>query len=399
MNNRVMQLAALLQRLIDDENPALVTDAFRKSLGPITSAELAEAENWLAENGVAIEVIQRANEKHADLVAGQLESSRQELADQLDPGHPAFVLMAENKGLRHFIEMKLKPSLQRYGEEQNEKNRLDLLAAAEQLAQVVRHYERKENLLFPFLEKAGMTTPAKVMWGVDDIIRDLLRMLVDAVSEDQPLVRRIDLVAKRLLAQIEHMIVKEEEILLPMLLPLMTDGDWLLVARESRHIGYVFNQGIEGGSQSDALTWQLGREGQAAESVLQPEGRINLPSGHLTVDQLTAMLNTLPTDLTFADSDDIIRYFSEGKHQVFTRTRTIIGRDLYLCHPPQLVPVIRKLIDDFRNGRKDQEIVPVRKGSQLNLIRYYAVRDEQGAFIGTLEVTEEISAILDLVQD
>lgn len=399
MDDRVLQLAALLQRLIDDESPERITDELNATLSPVTWAELAAAEDWLAANGVAIEAIQRANEKHADLIIGQQQGQRQNLADQLEPGHPALVLIAENTGLRQFIETGVKPSLQAYFQAQSEKNRLNCLAAAEQLTDVMKHYERKENLLFPYLEKAGITTPAKVMWGVDDIIRDLLRMLVDAVTQDPPQIRRVEMVAERVLAQIEHMIVKEEDILLPMLMPHMTDEDWLVVAQESRHIGYVFNQGIEGGSQSDALTWQLSHEGQKTETQSTPEDGIRLPSGHLTIDQLTAMLNTLPTDLTFADSNDIIQYFSEGKHQVFTRTRTIIGRDLYLCHPPQLVPVIKKLIADFRSGKKDQEIVPVRKGSLLNLIRYYAVRDDQGAFVGTLEVTEEISGILECLQD
>ncbi|NLW11903.1 MAG: DUF438 domain-containing protein, partial [Clostridiaceae bacterium] len=154
-------------------------------------------------------------------------------------------------------------------------------------------------------------------------------------------------------------------------------------------------------SNSDAMSWLQQQSGQsiaAVDSDNNNDGRVIIPSGDLTLDQLTAMLNTIPTDLTFIDSDNIVRYYSEGKHQVFTRTRTIIGRDVFLCHPPQLIPKIKKLIEAFRSGEKDLEIVPVKIGSKLNLVRYYAVRNKLGEYIGTVEVTEEMSDILELIE-
>lgn len=210
--------------------------------------------------------------------------------------------------------------------------------------------------------------------------------------------KRISLVAERLKTQLREMVDKEENILMPMLLPKLKHEDWILVAQESVHIGYAMNQGIEGASPSDANTW-LAQQTEEKRILPGPKGRIQVPSGSFTEEELTAMLNTLPTDLTFADADDIIRYYSEGKHQVFTRTRTILGRDLYLCHPPNLIPTIKKLIQDFKDGVKDQMIVPMRRGNRLDLVRYYAVRDEEGKFLGTLEVTEEMSEILELLEE
>lgn len=401
MEKRIIELKELLRALIDGEDSSKVDEVFSRSIGRIESVELAAAEELLATEGTSLDEIQRANELHTNLVSDyiidKLEASRIELV----PGHPAFVFMGENEGIRSFISARLEPDLRKYLSSLSEKDRLDLASAAEELKQIIKHYDRKENLLFPYLEKAGITVPPQVMWGVDDVIRDLIRLFAKAVAESPVVPKRIEMIYERLVPQIESMMVKENEILIPMLTHHMTHRDWILTAQESSIIGYVFNKGIEGASNSDAMTWLQQQSGQsiaAVDSDNNNDGRVIMPSGDLTLDQLTAMLNTIPTDLTFIDSDNIVRYYSEGKHQVFTRTRTIIGRDVFLCHPPQLIPKIKKLIEAFRSGEKDLEIVPVKIGSKLNLVRYYAVRNKLGEYIGTVEVTEEMSDILELIE-
>lgn len=397
MNERISQLAALLKRLVDGQAYDHVQRDFMDQFDQITADELAQAENLLVAEGVTVEAIQRASGQHTDLVAGNLKPVSLPGVDQPDqiPGHPAFVLKGENEGLRQYLAGRLKPDLEAYLTSLAEKERLNLLADAQELQTIGKHYERKENLFFPYLERQGLTAPPQVMWGVDDIIRALIKLFIEAIEQQPVQPNRIKLIADRLLTQVERMIVQENDILLPMLAGVMTEGDWILAAQESSHIGYVFNRGIEGASNSDSATWLLEKTGGKDQQPVQPAGKIQLPSGNFNVNQLTAMLNTLPTDLTFIDSNDIIQYYSEGKHQVFTRTRTIIGRNVYLCHPPLLVPRIRKLIEAFRSGAKDEAIVPVRKGNRLDLVRYYAVRDDQGAYLGTVEVTEEVSGLLD----
>ena len=396
MENRIEALAQLLQHLIDGLPPEQVRQTYQASLGNVSALDLARAENLLVARGVPVEAIQRASALHTDLVLGRLAADASERLDQAD-GHPARVFVGENEGLLIFLENRFKPDLEACLATGSEPDRLNLLAALSDLGALVRHYDRKENLFFPFLEREGLTAPAKVMWGVDQIIRELMKLLEGAVREQELQTRRVRLIADRLLPQVERMVRQENEILMPMLLSCLTADDWILAAQESESYGLVFNKGITGASNSDAAVWLQHQTGSAKRDAPREEGKVNLPSGRLTVAQLTCMLNTLPTDLTFIDSDDVVQYYSEGKHQVFARTRTIIGRNVFLCHPPQLVPRIRQLIESFRSGRKDQAIVPVRKGNRLDLVRYYAVRDESGAYMGTVEVTEEISGIIDLV--
>ncbi len=384
------ELYSVLKRLHEGEP---IETLMAEPSGQLTPEDLAEVEQQLADSGVSIEEIQRYSSEHTDL-ASRLMTTKGDRPDR-QPGHPAFVFVGENTGIHRFLLEEYRPALQRFVESES---REELYALTEDLQQVVKHYDRKENLFFPYLERAGVTVPPQVMWGVDDVIRQLLKVLLEAIAAEPINVTRVDLIANRVLTQIEDMIKKENEILMPMLLRWMNEEDWILAAQESAWIGYVFTQGIEGASASDANTWLNERSGGGKCAVFAGDGEIRLPSGNLTTAQLTAMLNTLPTDLTFVDDQDIIRYYSEGKHQVFTRTRTIIGRDLYLCHAPAMVPVIKKLIQEFRDGVKDEEVVPMQKGNLLNLVRYYAVRDEDGKYMGCVEVTEEISGIIDLCQ-
>ncbi len=389
------KLAELLEKLVTGLDYQEIRDEFNQIFGTLSASELGRAQNMLLQRGVEVEAIQRASGRHTDLVADQIKYNDQKRPDQ-EYGHPAFVFQGENKGLAVFLAEEFKPALAAYLAGQEKEGGPGLLAAARQLAGISRHYERKENVFFPYLEKAGILAPPQVMWGVDDIIRALLNLFTEAV-ETKALPARVELIADRLLEQVERMIIQENQILLPMLLENMTEADWILAAQESVHVGYVFNQGIEGAANSDAATWLSQKTGGKEHVPAHQPGRINLPSGNFTETELNAMLNTLPTDLTYIDSDDIVRYYSEGKHMVFGRTRTIIGRDIYLCHPPLLVPTIRQLLDDFKTGKKDEHITLLRRDGRIDLVRYYAVRDEAGNYKGAVEVTEEISAWLDLV--
>lgn len=360
--------------------------------GKIGSKDLAEAESLLEKSGISVDEIQRLSTAHTDLFSGKLEE------EELSYGHPAFVFMGENRGLEQFLEEKYKPAFEKFLQDPRKENIEELKFQVRELNKIGLHYERKENLFFPYLEQAGITTPPQVMWGVDDVIQNLLKQLSDSLEgEVNP--KRVELVSQRVLTQITEMVEKEDKILIPMVMEYLTEEDFILCAQESVHMGYVFNQGIEGASNSDANTWLNEKTKGQMKTREMEEDKVKLPSGSFFPEELEGMLNTLPTDLTYADKDDIVRYYSEGKHQVFTRTRTILGRDLYLCHPPQLIPVIKGLIADFKSGKKDEMIVPMRKGDRLELIRYYAVRGRKGEYLGVVEVTEEVSDYLEMFKD
>lgn len=232
------------------------------------------------------------------------------------------------------------------------------------MSKISEHYKRKENLFFPLLEREGVTAPPKVMWGVDDEIRESigkLNEMIETGSKDS-----IVELGTKVMADVRSMISKEDNILMPMMLEKFTTEDWLLIAHDSGEIGYVFTGGIEGASPSDAVTWYQAQTGDQTNVIPETDGEIKLPSGFFNTNELESLLNTLPGDITFVGADDKVHYFSEGKSRVFPRTRSIIGRDVENCHPPKSLHVVEALVNDFKSGKKDEESFWIQKAVFLS---------------------------------
>lgn len=255
------------------------------------------------------------------------------------------------------------------------------------LFDVDKHYKRKEEVYFPILEKYSVIGPTQVMWGVDDEIRAALRSiharLLSFDGRERP---QISLEVKELLQAVKDMIYKEEKILIPITEEHFTTDEWSDIHLASEEIGYCLVAPDAG--------WVPRRTGDSeAEEVGVKRGIIRLPTGTFSVDQLELILNTLPVDITFVDENDEVRYFSDSAERIFTRPRTIIGRNVRNCHPPASVHVVEEIIDSFRQGTRDVAEFWIRMGDKYVCIRYLAVRDREGAYRGTLEVSQEISGI------
>lgn len=395
------QLRGLIQRLHDGEDAEVVKSEFKEKFGSVASSEIAEMERDLIMSGLPVEEVQRLCNIHAAVFEGSIEDIHSVKKIDEEPGHPLFVFRRENDGLESYLQNNVEPALARYEINPNDENRINLLAEIKGLTKLDRHYSRKENLFFPYLEREGVTAPPKVMWAVDDDIRLMWKTLLSGEELSPELLTGN---IRVLISEIRSMITKENDILAPLLIDKLKPNDWKVISEESYQIGYSFNGGIEGASPSDAAAWLEKQKGivyDEPEKVEEEaiEGLVKFPSGRVPLQDLVYMLNTLPTDLTYTDSNDNVAYFSEGKHPVFARTRTIIGRDVRNCHPPKSLPVVNQLLEDFKSGTKDEETRVIVRGTKVLLVRYFAVRDEEGNYVGTVETTEEISEILKLVEE
>ncbi|MDY0288207.1 MAG: DUF438 domain-containing protein [Sphaerochaeta sp.] len=390
-----IELKEIIGKLHSGASPESVKEEFLQKFGQVSAADLAEAEKQLMQEGMLLEEVQKLCDVHAFVFEDNLQAVSKSKQVDSTPGHPAFVFKGENTGLKAFLAKEFEPALAAFSKDASEKNTTALNQAVKSLSKLHVHYQRKENLLFPYLEKAGITAPPKVMWGVDDEIRALWK---EALADLPTKGKAVLPVVEKLLEQVKSMITKEDNILMPMLLENLDAEAWLNVARDSADIGYCFNGGVEGASPSDALAWYRWNFSMSgtSETLEQSGGTVKLPSGSFTLEELACMLNAMPADITFVGKDDRVRYFSEGKERVFPRTRSIIGREVAHCHPPKSLHVVEKLVEEFKAGVKDEESFWLQRGDAFVLIRYYAVRSTGGEYLGVMEVTEEISALRSL---
>ncbi|MGB2770503.1 MAG: DUF438 domain-containing protein [Candidatus Zixiibacteriota bacterium] len=360
-------------------------DRFMKEVGSITSTEIAEIEQSLISEGLTPEEIKKFCNVHALLFESALKEAT---AEEQSPAYPVYLFKLENREIE-----KLTGSLKglmkgrdRYEAPQFKQKIKELLS---ELAAVELHYTRKEQLLFPFLERYGFTGPSKVMWGKDNEVRDLLKDAASEIDKSDLSREFLSKYLEPLIEEVEGMIFKEENILFPASLEKLKADDWVEILKESDEVGYAF---IEKPKDVGALMKEL-KTAVTEEPQISGDNAISLPTGELQLAELMNMLNALPADITFIDKDDRVKYFSAGKERIFVRTKAVIGRKVQNCHPPGSVEMVEKILTSFKEGKKDVAKFWINFTGKFIHIRYFAVRDESRHYLGTLEVTQDITDI------
>jgi DUF438 domain-containing protein len=387
---KIRKLEEIIKSLHGGAPPATVKARLKDIVRQTDSSEIAAMEEQLISGGMPVDEVRSMCDLHAEVLKEILVEPP---ADKTPPGHPVDTFRRENEALYDAVgrtraivaEFSKRPE----GDEfQNALMRLR--QALNELMDIDKHYQRKENLLFARLEKHGIYGPPKVMWAKDDEVRQLLKRAERMLSHDpvntQDAATLISTTIEPALDGIAGMIYKEENILLPMALNALSDEDWAEIWRDSPDYGWCLVEPREGYRPPQSAT-ETELSGPAADHALR------FPSGSLTPEQLRAILAVLPVELTFVDADDCVRYFSENPDQIFKRTKTILGRKVQNCHPPASVHVVQKVLDDFRSGRQNlAEFWLDFKGKFVH-IRYFAVRDPAGKYLGALEVTQDITRL------
>lgn len=387
INNREYRqkiLKELITQLHNGKSVEEVKGRFAAVFGGVSAEEIAQAEQALIANGLPVSEVQRLCDVHAAVFKGSIEEIHRSSDPSGIPGHPANTLKRENRAVEK-LAGEIREQLARLPDGDAERA---LKSGVERLSEINRHYVKKENLFFPYMEKYGITAPPKVMWGVDDEIRAQLKEIgVRLKTEDAAQLKEP---AEALLTKMTDMIFKEENIMLPMLFENLTQDEWKRIADESGELGYCLIDG------APVWTPVEKAEAEAARRETSAPGALILPTGVLKTEELIRMLDTLPLDITFVDKDDTVKYFSQGAERIFPRTKAVIGRKVSNCHPPASVHIVEKLVEDFKAGKKDHEDFWIRMGEKYILIRYFAVRSEKGEYLGVLEVTQNIRPIQEI---
>lgn len=412
---RQQVLKELIGSLHDGKSVEEVRARFAETFASVSAQEISEAEQALITDGMPVSEVQRLCDVHASVFKGSIADlhapnatgtgfqDADAIAPDADaPGHPVHTLKRENRALEALIADKIHPllaNLQANGSPDRRSWRetvIELNKALDALYQVHIHYLKKENLIFPLLENYGITAPPKVMWGVDDEIRGKLKRAKSALESPETALAAV--LVEEALTQLEEMIFKEENILFPMCLENFKASEWTMIAQESGDIGWCLIDGPDdagntGTAGATGPTADTAATDTAMSGIPGIDGTIVLPTGVLKLNQLVGMLNALPFDITFVDANDTVRYFSQGAERIFARTKAIIGRAVSNCHPPASVHVVEQLVTDLKAGKKDSEDFWIPMGDKFVLIRYFAVRGDDGEYLGTLEVTQNIAPI------
>lgn len=494
---------------------------FDSTFSSVDVSEITSAERELIGSGLNPMEIQRLCNVHAAVFKGAINPGSGDSVEEV-PGHPVAVIKLENTVITSLLDDELLPVLKKWQQSSNDampsaqdQSYLQRMKTAlSDLLTIDKHYQRKENLIFPIMDRYGITAPPKVMWGVDDDIRGWIKDALRLVNtEPTPPKYDIEAAIEKARKDIEEMIFKEEQILLPMVSEVFTPDDWALIQSESADIGYTLipeplpwqpserdyaeaakrkpskmAQELNAMAQSmadeqdlankqhiaepesdaapvipddlkakkddpaaiNALPLHLRAEmGQVqaeqpakedaraqinvniskqpaakkempefvkqmlADEAAKPASKrrpriteshleigadnhatIVMPTGDLDLNQLTGLFSVLPVDVTFVDANDIVRWFSDNGERIFPRTRAVIGRAVVNCHPPKSMDKVQKILDDFRSGAQDHADFWIDlHGTKKVYIRYFAVHDTKGTYLGCLEVSQDITEI------
>lgn len=381
-------LKHLMMQVHEGQAPEVVKQQLTRIMGEVPYETVVEVEQQLLGEGLSTDQILQFCDIHTQVLKGQI-GKREE--HEIPEGHPAHTLQAENRSLQWELDglNRLFAKIAAQDEDELAGEVLDQIKIRfHSLADVEKHYARKENLLFPFLEKHGITGPSKVMWAKDDEAREMVRAGIDALqglndSKSGEVKAVIDLVLAPAIESLADMIYREQEILIPMSLDSLSVAEWYAVYQQSPEYGFCL--------YDPETEWKpdLSSEPEALVSI--EEEKVQLPSGALTPKELTAILNTIPFDLTYVDRDDRVRYFTQGRERIFSRSRAILGRKVQLCHPPSSVHIVQQILEDFHSGKESRAPFWINMKGKFIHIEYFALRDEEGEYLGTLEVSQNLT--------
>lgn len=428
---RTALLKGYLKRLGEGEDLESVRADFVEKFNSVDASEIMQAEQELIAEGTPITEIQKLCDLHSALFHGatqeekianagsaviesmkakkqeeikntlaanstgpmstaeereKLQQDKLQLAATLIAitGHPLETLTRENDVLAQRI------SDTRAAIENKASNE-EILNKFEGVREIAIHYAEKGDLIYPHLNvQYGISGPSNVMWTVDDEIRDEMTALTKNRAFDDAWFERVSAV----LTRAEEMIYKESNILFPICALNFATEEWYRIYHDSKDyadcMGIVANVWPEA-EEYEKTMFDKKPEGETVENATSSSNNdeIVMPGGHVTLEQLTALLNTIPVEITFVDENNINRYFNEGP-KLFKRPSMAIDREVFSCHPPKIAPMVRTIIEDFRNGVRDEFPVWAEKQGKTMLIKYMAVRDKDGKYLGTAEFVQEM---------
>jgi PAS domain S-box-containing protein len=387
--DRKAQIKEAIRQLHAGVPPEQVKEKFRHVFEGTDSLEIAKIEEELAKEGMKREEMRKLCDVHMAIFKEQLEKQM----PNLQPSQPISILMEEHKIMLKMSEQLvmlankvLKVTDIRYVAE--EIHQVEHLA--EDFTDSEKHFLREENVLFPYIEKHGITEPPAVMWMEHNEIRELekkLHALVKGLDTAgfQSFKERLWETAKTLVNLLPNHFYKENNVLFPAAMSVIVSEEWVEIRREFDEIGYCCF------TPPELIT--IVPPAETAPAQAAAEGILQFETGNLTKEQLDGLLNALPVDITFVDAADTVRYFNKPEQRIFVRTKAVIGRKVQQCHPEKSLHIVGKIVESFKTGKRNVAEFWINLNNRLVYIRFFAVRDVAGKYLGAMEVVQDVTDI------
>ena len=389
LKNKKRMLKELIMALHAGGHPDEMKEKFKEALEGIDPLEISKIEEELIKEGMPSEEVRRLCDVHLAVFRESLEKPKAEVP----AGHPIHILLKEHELVKRFVEgiSSLLPKVEQANDfEGIESELLEIEELLRDLKEYDKHKVREENSLFPYLEKHGVTQPPSIMWTEHDEQREEIKETSKTLENKEIL--GFEEFKGKLLSHLKNLtdlipnhFYKEENILFPTALRLIDDREWQEIKASMDDLGYCYFTPKEAIGKKVELGKEVKEKAQ--------EGEITFETGSMNKDELEAMLNSLPIDITFVDKKDTVRYFSQPKERLFPRAMAVIGRKLQQCHPQKSVHLLNQILDEFKSGERDlAEFWVDVKGRKIH-IRYFAVRDSSGKYLGCVGVDQDITDI------
>jgi PAS domain S-box-containing protein len=386
--NKKKMLKEVVKELHGGASPTEVKEKFKKVLKGTKPEDIAKIEQELVKEGMPREELQRLCDVHLAVFGEQVQD--QEL--HIPAGHPISILIEEHRVMLEKAE-RLETLVKMLEEACDSVYVGDALTELQTLVKDFqdseKHYLREENLLFPTMEKHGVTEPPAIMWMEHNRIREIKKKLYDLVEKWNTMPysdfkTRLSQDAWPLCGVLPDHFFKENNILFPTALQVITEKEWEDIRKEFDEIGYP--------SFTPSNVLAAFHAAQSTPKAAEPSANSwQFETGSLSKEEAEAILDTLPVDISFIDKDDRVKYFNKAEKRIFVRTKAVIGRSVQLCHPQKSIHIVNKIVEAFTTGEKDKAEFWINMNNRLVHIRYFAVRDKNGKYLGTMEVTQDLT--------
>ncbi len=260
-----------------------------------------------------------------------------------------------------------------------------------ELTTIEKRFARKENQLFPYLEKHGWEGPSQGMWSFHDNLRDQIRLLNGYNSEKN--IPKIVENIPYLIEGIKRLLSIEDTRLFPNAMKLLSEEDWKEFYIGDEEIGWMLPNKPDPYPTLQKEYIHPSKDFKQRKLSFSTENTFHYDEGYMTPEQVNLLLQFLPVDITYVDENDKVIFYNRGKDRVFPRSKGIIGREVKFCHPPKSVHLVLRIVEEFRAGTKNVAEFWINFKGRTIHIRYFAIRDKNKKYRGVIEMSQDVTDI------